>query len=739
MKYFAHSPKDDIPAQPYEAHIEEVRKRALEYAEEAGGYGALDGAMLQSVVEPAAVFHDLGKLKPARQEVLSGSKKEKHLGGNHADAGTAYLLDDRHLSVCAAAAICAHHLGYNDFTKEQNRKGRIFRDAAECEETDKALPGYAAIHNRLIPASFPYAPEQVKGDASVFMRLLLSCLADADHTDTAVNYGKYPAQEPRISLRAAERLAKLNGCVAVLGKKDDECGAEPNSDARRSDEEAERNALRAQMYAACRDAQMEAAISCCGSPVGTGKTTAAMAHLLAQAHARGLRRIFVVLPYTNIIRQSVKKYREMLPLPEENPEEVVAELHHRADFQSKDTRYLTALWRAPIIVTTAVAFFETLASDSPAALRRLHELPGSAVFVDEAHAALPVTLLPLAWRWMNIYAREWGCYWLLASGSLDRFWNIPEIAGAYAADVPEIVGENLRKHLLTYEAGRITYRSDLHPRDAEELVKWLVGYPGPRLVILNTVQSAAAVADKVRELYGRERVEHISTALIPKDRESTLERVKKRLDDPGDQEWTLVATSCVEAGVDFSFRTGFRELGALLSLLQAAGRVNREGLYDDAEMWTFCLTEGGVLQANPGMENSAKVLRRYFDGNLPISPELSTQSIVDEIALYGLGGKHQRLVENEQYQNFRYVEDEFQVIESRNGVAVVDAAAAERILHGRMDWRELQKVSISISKAKLRDYRVGEIADGVYYWDLGYDDFLGYMAGIVMRKSFLGY
>lgn len=122
-------------------------------------------------------------------------------------------------------------------------------------------------------------------------------------------------------------------------------------------------------------------ISSCDSPVGFGKTTALMAHLLMQAQNRGLRRIFVVQPFTNIIKQSVDTYRNSLVLPGENAEVVVAELHHRADFEHNDTRYLTALWRAPIIVTTAVAFFETLASNSPATLRRLHELPGSGLML----------------------------------------------------------------------------------------------------------------------------------------------------------------------------------------------------------------------------------------------------------------------------------------------------------------------------------------------------------------------
>ena len=181
------------------------------------------------------------------------------------------------------------------------------------------------------------------------------------------------------------------------------------------------------MYLSCRNADINLGISSCDSPVGSGKTTAVMAHLLNQAQKRVLRRIFVVLPYTNIIKQSVKTYRDVLVLPGENPEDVVAEFHHRADFESAEARHLTALWRAPIIITTAVAFFETLSSNSTATLRRLHELPGSAVFIDESHASMPSHLLPLTWKWMNVYACDWSCYWVLASGSLNRFWLIPFI------------------------------------------------------------------------------------------------------------------------------------------------------------------------------------------------------------------------------------------------------------------------------------------------------------------------
>lgn len=482
----------------------------------------------------------------------------------------------------------------------------------------------------------------------------------------------------------------------------------------------------------CRGTNVKANISSCDSPVGSGKTTAVMAHLLAQAEKRGLRRIIIVLPFTNIIKQSVQTYRDMLVLPGENASDVVAEIHHRADFESEDARHLTALWRAPIIVTTAVAFFETLASNSTATLRRLHELPGSAVFVDESHAALPAKLLPIAWKWINVYATEWNCYWVLASGSLCRFWTVPEINGAMNANnIPEIIDDKLRNRLSFYENHRIIYHSDLSPKSTTELADWIISFPGPRLVIMNTVQSSAVLADYFSKRFGRERVEHLSTALISYDREATLNRVINRLKNKEDTDWTLIATSCIEAGINLSFRNGFREICSLVSLLQSSGRVNREGSFSDSEMWTFCILEDGLLKLNPGIRESADVLRRYFEANKNIIPELSTQSLADEIAQYGLSRIYKRLIENENNQNFQQVEQEFKVIDTDACLVVVDPIVADRLLYGGVDWKELQKVSVQISRYKLNELKTPLILDGIYKWDRAYDNFIGYMAGII--------
>lgn len=722
MSYYAHSPKNGIPAQAYTEHVRGVRALAGQYAAEAGSFAAYDGEILQRLAAQIAQYHDMGKLDGENQKVLSGEAAAKTLPVNHADAGSAHWLRDESFSLYSAAVIHAHHKGFPDFCREQNKGNHIFRDPAIAEAVNKNLPEFEAIHKHLFDwKDTANAKEEVRGDLPVFLRMLLSCVADADHTDTAQHYGKYPRKKSVAALRPSERLEKLNHYIADLQKKG---------------EASERNQLRNQMFLACRDADIHTGISFCDSPVGAGKTTAVMAHLLAQAKERGLRRIFIVLPFTNIIQQSVDVYREAVTLPGEDPKEVVAELHHRADFENEDMRQLSALWRAPIIVTTAVAFFETIASNSPAVLRRFHELPGSAVFVDESHAALPVCLLPVAWRWINILANEWSCYWVMASGSMCRFWKIEAIAGKSAPDnVSNIVDQELHDTLMAYESNRIVYCYDPQPKSTDELASWITAFSGPRIVILNTVQSAAALADWIAREYGRKKVEHLSTALKPEDREKTLRHIKSRLGDPADTDWTLVATSCVEAGVDFSFQCGFRELGALSSLLQAAGRINRNGKEDCAQIWTFRIREDGRLMQNPGLIHAGRVLKKFFEQKICITPQLTTRSITEEIALYGLEGKHQTLIDNEVSKNFRSIEHDFKVIDSDTRLAIVDAEIAKQLQSGMVDWHKLQNASVQIAKYKLEELKIQPIMPDIYWWDRGYNEFLGYMAGIIPQDE----
>lgn len=732
--YLAHSARkiDDsfIPAQLYETHAANVLKLADKYGAEMAPYLSEQSRnQLLASVHNAANFHDLGKLHPAIQAFLHHPVANKRLPFSHFDAGT--QLCRQYGDLLAAISIFSHHAGLPDF-QDELASGYPFRDknGKVRQFTDDHLRHLENIHNQCcnLPAFFKFTAHLNNINFQVLMRMILSCLADGDHTDTAQNYnpGCYRSAAPE--LNPEKRLLKLDQYVSSLGT--------GNGD--------KRNLLRQSMYTFCRMSEINGGFASCDSPVGSGKTTAVMAHLLRQAQKRHLRRIFVVLPFTNIITQSVETYRKALVLPGEDPSTVVAELHHNVDFENEDLRYLTALWRAPIVVTTAVAFFETLASNKPSALRRLHELPGSAVFLDESHAALPVHLWPLAWKWMSVLSKEWSCYWVLASGSQTRFWDIDEISGDYKTDVPEIVDSGLRDKLSGYEQHRVTYKSDLLPKSIEELIKLVMSKPGPRLVIMNTVQSAAVVAQRICQQYGRERVEHISTSLTPADREKTIAKVKSRLLH-NDDNWVLVATSCVEAGVDFSFRSGFRELGTLVSLLQASGRVNRNGKYHDSEMWTFCMKDGEMLTKNPGLKYGAMVLRSFLEKGITPDPSLCNEAMREELSVQGDKGEYlaTKLMREEENRDFKTVCEKYHVIDNNSATVLIDPQIVDKINHGKADWKEIQRNSVQIHYHKVNDkFNLPLIKEELYFWDLGfpasdeiYNGFLGYMQGVLLWEK----
>ena len=715
----AHSARKNYPPQTYEAHVRGVCERAGKYAAEAECYSVKANGILSTIVRDSALLHDLGKLEERNQSVLcEQSRRRRHLPVDHTDAGSAAL--QKMGSGCAAMLVYSHHQGLPDLSTEFAARGcSIFRNGnAEVRaETDAALPALLRQHEALFPRKPNKEVQAYDGDPAVFLRMALSCLADADHGDTAAAFGQTEKAMPE--LRPQERLAALDHYLSKFGETD------------------ERSSLRRELYQSCRSVEAHSGFSVCGSPVGSGKTTAVMAHLLEQACKRNARRIFVVLPYTSIIRQSVDIYRKALVLPGETPEDVVSELHSRADFEDIETRYLTALWRAPIVVTTAVAFFETLSSHNPAALRRLHELPGSLIFVDEAHSALPLRLLPLAWHWMNVLSDEWSCYWVLASGSLVRYWELQPLSGLSMPrpEIAELVRPDLQRELSRYESSRVTFRWREKPIGRKELAEWVQEAPGPRLLILNTVQSAAVIAADMAAEFGQTHVEHLSTALTPEDSGNTIDRIRRRLADPDDADWTLVATSCVEAGVDFSFRTGFREISSLLSLLQAAGRVNRHGRNTEAVMWSFSLQDDSMLPKNPALDVSAAVLRSYFQKRLPITPELSTRSMQDELVRDdSCMSAICDFAELEAAQQFRTLAQKFRVIDQKTVLAVPDDSMASAIAEGRASWQELQRHAVSVRKEKIVLWHLREIADGIYQWTLGYDSFLGYMHGVLLTE-----
>ena len=795
-------PKAGRP-QLYADHTSEVARRSGEFADEVDRYSPLQPPLKPSAIA-AGFRHDLGKLDSANQAELckTGGRKQA-LPVDHVDAAIASLWADG--SQWAALVSAAHHrpgLASLERIEEWTRVGkRRVLDAEQTldllrawrleelgidalsdrrritDQSDADRPAFEAMHAAACgepiaaPVSLePISPRRKKPYNGLPTRLLLSCLVDADHSDTAAHSTGWTRPDPPAP-RWAERIGALTSYLD--GRR---------ADAIADDVPIDRIDARGAFFEQClAAAESDIPIAACEGPVGIGKTTAVVAYLMRSAERAGLRRLFVVAPYTAIIDQTVRTLREALTLDGERPEEIVAAHHSRVEFDDDRHRHLAQLWTAPIIVTTAVQFFETLAASTPASLRKLHALPGSGIMLDESHAALPAKLWPLAWEWLDRLTRDWGCRLVLASGTLVRLWQLDSFPCRQrdaatsdvkpqddaGSDIPTIA-RPATTEAKQDEARRVRILDAESVLSPDDLVERVLAAPGPRLVILNTTQSAAAFASRLAEQTGqteadagvdlpaavgdirdeaafkrwasgrkqdarpwRSCVLHLSTLLCPDDRLRMLAAVRARLrmlaesrvrpgeddarnddvdrsgdgrsgDGRSDDDWTLVATSCIEAGVDVSFQSGFREAWSVASLLQTAGRISRGGEFEDATLLSFTLRPDAPFNTHPMAEQSATVLGHLFEeGSLsqPFDPTcVATEALRRELNRTVTAAQMESLLRAERVGDFPGVAAGFRVIPDATEPVLVDAGVIKALRNrGEVGWAQITRGSVGLT------------------------------------------
>ena len=701
-----------------------VSKLASTNAAKLSKYWTGDAQQLLSSVEAAALAHDCGKLAPENQAVLLRSSSEK-LPKPHEDAGIALLLE--HQLDFAAMLVASHHKGLPSSAAETQKMfedppGKKYRSAAMLNHTAAHMAAYKAEYMSAGIANFGVPRERWNSWSGLTARLALSCLVDADHSDTAMHYGASPPPDASPT-QWRKRIEALDRYVARLAEKI-----------------GPRTAQREHVYRECSTASFGTAIRSCTAAVGSGKTTAVMAYLLRIAAERQLRHIFVILPFVNLIRQSVAEYRKALVLEGEDPLAIVAELHHQADFAALDARGFASLWKAPVIVTTAVQFFETLAGNMPGQLRKIHELPGSAIFIDEAHAAIPIWLWPQTWLWLKELASDWACHFVLSSGSLIRFWELPGVIKS-SDEVCDLILSSTSEKLQDAESQRVSIGVHDRVLDCKGLIDFirsnLVPDRGPCLVILNTVQSAAVLADTMRSL--QIDVEHLSTALTPIDREIKELSIRNRLKNPADRAWALVATSCVEAGVDFSFGSAIREACSVASVIQTGGRVNRHlENQSPCPVWMVKLSDP-TFNEHPAFAASRRVLDEMIGDGWLLDPQRTpsakvTEALRRELVLKDVSERAQRLVTKERIEEYPDVAEMYRVIEADTRIVVVDANMIRRLVEReKVSNREVLRHSVQLWATKISELRLEPLPSHteLYRWSLEYDSFLGYMKGLL--------
>ena len=494
----------------------------------------------------AGMAHDIGKYSAAFQRRLHGGPKV-----DHASAGAFECLKAQQLA--AAFAISGHHGGLPDGGGRGDAAGagtfwgRINRASQGRLEDYHAWQSEFSLPHANTPA---FAGTRLEG--MFFTRMLFSCLVDADYTDTGAFMDNSPYL-PASSSSMEELWRRLETYVS---------GWFPPKGAL--------NMQRCVILEQCMSAgaQYGPGLFTLTVPTGGGKTVASLSFALAQAKARRMKRIVYVIPYTSIIEQTAQAFREILG--DENvlafPSGVQFD-QQEDDASSPEAVPLTRsveTWDVPVIVTTAVQFFESLYACQPSKCRKLHNLAQSVLIFDEAQMLPLPYLRPCVWAIAQL-VRHYGASAVLCTATqpaLDPIFQefAPEIPIREICPMAEAHWESFRR-VSFQQAGTLSWMDLAARLQQQEQV----------LCVVNTRRAAREV---FHQLSGPGNF-HLSTLMYPAHRRRILDEIRRRLRDG--LPCRVVSTSLIEAGVDVDFPAVYRELSGLDSILQAAGRCNREG------------------------------------------------------------------------------------------------------------------------------------------------------------------
>jgi CRISPR-associated endonuclease/helicase Cas3 len=721
------------PGQTLENHLRGVAECAAKFAEV---FGARDWGYI------AGLWHDLGKYQQEFQEKLKGrSVKVEHSG---LGAALAFTRNKDH-GIPLASAIAGHHTGLanivsSDIDQPTALLERIKSNQTLLEEIKKQLPSWVTS------APIPTAPtfllpngEDIQTQRrrwELFTRFLYSLLVDADRLDSEA------ADDPAMAM-------KRGGYDSIA---DLRLRLDKNLDALRESipevlKNTEVNRLRADVLFACRSmAQRDPGIYSLTVPTGGGKTLSSMAFALRHAEQHKLQRIIVVIPYTSIIEQNAAVFRNVLDdrnvVEHHSNLDPVAKEKMSGEEIAKQQELACENWDAPIIVTTTVQFFETMFSSKSSRCRKLHNVAGSVIILDEVQT-LPTEYLASILEGLNDLVHFYRCSLVLSTATppalrkRERF--IMGLDG-----IQEIISDS---GTLSHKLARVVCSwpdIEAPARDWSDLAKEVAPYPQV-LMVVHKRDDARVMAKQLASIVPPATVFHLSALMCPSHRSAVLTKIREKLERG--EECRLISTQLVEAGVDVDFPVVYRALGGLDSIVQAAGRCNREGLREKGQVVVFRANttppKGTPKQA---LEVTETMLRQSNGALDPTDPEIFERFFRQ---LYFVKNLDERGVQSERASfNFATVGDKFQMIEDgfTYTVVVPYGEAQERLARFRHDGpsretiRALQPFTVNIyqnSVQRLEEMGALErIMDSILSLLPGFDHLYDKRFGLVIGDTF---
>lgn len=664
-RYIAHISNDGREQTVLE-HLEGTAKLCAGFA---SAFGAEEQGYL------AGIAHDLGKYSNAFQQRIHGSSEKV----DHSTAGAVECAKLK--QNCAAFAVIGHHSGLPNGGSQSDYQGT----PSFLGRIKKQLPSYEVWQNELTLPKAALPPVSGTDEIMFYIRMLYSCLVDADFLDTEA-----------FMTRGTAKRGVYDG-IELLDKKLQEHVS------RRFQPDNELNNERCKVLRHCIEQghYMKPGLFTLTVPTGGGKTVASLAFALRHARSHGLHRIIYVIPYTSIIDQNSQVFRDILG--NQNVLEHHSNFMYDIKDEAKPENFRMALatenWDMPVIVTTAVQFFESLFSNRPSQCRKLHNLAQSVIIFDEAQM-MPVSCLQPCVFAISQLVKNYGVSAVLCTATQPALDDIFRkfLPGHPPVELcpQEVFHSNVFRRVTFRQAGRLSWESL-----ADEMM-------GQRQVLC--VVNSRKNAQNLRNHLRGEGVFHLSTLMCPAHRNAVIAEIKRRLDNgkkcpENPPVCRVVSTSLIEAGVDVDFPVVFREEAGLDSILQAAGRCNREGQRPIEEsIVTVFSSESPIPRLfEKNIAAGQRALRSHGD---PGSPEAVSQYFRELRSFIGeeRQDKNDILeIMKQDFLPFKKVSQEFHIIDKETKTVYIPIGSGkeltERLYSGersRMLLRELGQYSVSI-------------------------------------------
>jgi len=593
-RFYAHSLGDKPPENwhPLAVHLRNVAQMAAGFAAK---FSASSWAYL------AGLWHDLGKYKSDFQTYLcttaDASIEAKPGKVNHSSAG-GILAIERFGKVgrILSYLILGHHTGLPDWQSEKNPRASLYNRLSESHHLEKIMDAH--IPKDILDPPQPKESAKSSGELSrsMWLRMLFSCLVDADFLDTEA------FMEP-------ERSARRRGypTLAEMEPFFEKYMAEKTVNAA----DIYVNRLRAEVLLACREKAIQApGLFTLTVPTGGGKTLSSLAFALKHALMHGKNRIIYVIPYTSIIEQTADQFRAIFG-------ENVLEHHSNLDVDpSKEnarSRLASENWDAPLIVTTNVQFFESLFASRTSRCRKIHNIVNSVVILDEAQLLPPDFLKPVL-EVIKELQQDYGVTFLFSTATQPALG--PHVTMDYKfSGIPDL-REIIPDPLALYGQLRRTSVEVIDGLAAP--LSW--NALASRFTVHDSVLCIVNRRDDARILWEKMPAGtfHLSALMCGAHRSERIVEIKESL--VAKQTTRVVSTQLVEAGVDFDFPVVYRALAGLDSVAQAAGRCNREGLLAQGIVHIF-LPESTIPAGH--LRQAAEIGRQLLveDATDPLSPK----------------------------------------------------------------------------------------------------------------------